>query len=74
MKGLSKALLGLPGIEALHLITHLHTVQTKTEYFVANYPAVFKGLGKLKEPYKIELEQGAIPYALSSPHRVPPPL
>ncbi len=74
MKGLSKALLGLPAIEALHLITRLHTVQTKTEDFVANYPAVFKGLGKLKEPYKIELEQGAIPYALSSPRRVPLPL
>lgn len=26
VKGLSKALLGLPGTEALHLITHLHTV------------------------------------------------
>ncbi len=74
VKGLSKALLGLPAIEALHLITRLHTVQTKTEDFVAHYPAVFKGLGKLKEPYKIELEQGAIPYALSSPRRVPLPL
>lgn len=31
VKGLSKALLGLPAIEALHLITRLHTVQTKTE-------------------------------------------
>lgn len=74
MKALSKALLGLPVIEALQLITRLHTVQTKVEDVVANYPTVFKGLGKLKEPYKIVLEQGAIPYALSSPHRVPLPL
>lgn len=74
MKGLSKALLGLQAIEALHPITRLYTLQTKTEDFVANYPAVFKGLRKLKEPYKIELEQGAIPFARSSPRKVPLPL
>lgn len=49
-------------------------MQNKVEDFVSNYPTVFKGSGKLKEPYKIVLEQGAIPYALSSPHRVPIPL
>ena len=42
--------------------------------FKALYPSVFQGLGKLKEPYHIELEQRAIPYALSTPQRVPRPL
>lgn len=38
------------------------------------YPDVFQGLGKLKEPYHVQLEQGAIPVALSAPQRVPLPL
>ncbi|KAJ8346510.1 hypothetical protein SKAU_G00279110 [Synaphobranchus kaupii] len=74
VSGLSRALLGLPAIEALQLIHRLHTVQVGQEDFRASYPAVFKGLGKLKEPYRIELEPGAVPFALSSPRRVPIPL
>ncbi|KAJ8356744.1 hypothetical protein SKAU_G00195380 [Synaphobranchus kaupii] len=72
--GLSKPLLGLPAIEALTLIQRLHTVQAQQESVKAQYPTVFSGLGKLKEPYKIELESGAVPYALSAPRRVPLPL
>ncbi|XP_056114034.1 uncharacterized protein K02A2.6-like [Rhinichthys klamathensis goyatoka] len=49
-------------------------VQARQEDFKAQYPTVFSGLGKFKEPYKIELEPGAVPYALSSPRRVPLPL
>ena len=72
--GLSKPLLGLPAIEALTLIQRLHTVQAQLENVKTQYPTVFSGLGKLKEPYKIELETGAVPYALSAPRRVPLPL
>lgn len=72
--GLSKPLLGLPAIEALTLIQRLHTVQEQQEDIIAEYPSVFSGLGKLKEPYKIELEPAAVPYALSSPRRVPLPM
>lgn len=71
---LSKPLLGLPAIEALILIWHLNTVQAQQEDVKAQYPTVFSGLGKLKEPYKIELEPDAVPYALSLPCRVPLPL
>lgn len=56
IKGLSKALLVLPAIESLHLITHLYTMQTKGADFVARNQTVFRGLGKLKEPFNIELE------------------
>lgn len=48
--GLSKPLLGLPAIEALTLIQRLHTVQERKEDILAEYPSVFSGLGKLKEP------------------------
>lgn len=74
VEGLAKPLLGLPAIEALGLIKRLHTVEAQQEDVKAQYPKVFSGLGKLKEPYKIELEPDAVPYALSSPRRVPLPL
>lgn len=71
--GLSKLLLGLPAKEALTLIQRLHTVHERHDAIRAKYPSVFSGLGKLKEPYTIELEPSAVSYALSSPHRVPLP-
>ena len=70
---LMRPLLGLPAIEALTLVKRVHTVQVG-EDFMKSYPMVFKGLGKLKDPYKIELEPGATPHALSAPRRVPLPL
>ncbi|RXN12418.1 Retrovirus-related Pol poly from transposon opus [Labeo rohita] len=72
--GLTQTLLGLPAIQAMRLVHRVNEVtQTDTD-FKALYPSVFQGLGKLKEPYHIELEQGAVPYALSTPRRVPLPL
>ena len=65
--GLTQPLLGLPAIVAMGLVHRVEevtttkrqetTVQTAAN-FKSTYPAVFKGLGKLKEPYHIELEQG----------------
>lgn len=71
---LSKPLLGLPAIKALRLIKRVHSVQAQQRDLKAQYPTVFSGLGNLKEPYEIKLEPGAVPYALSSPRRVPLPL
>ncbi|KAI2648260.1 hypothetical protein H4Q32_018307 [Labeo rohita] len=72
--GLAQPLLGLPAIQAMRLVHRVNEVtQTDTD-FKALYPSVFQGLGKLKEPYHTELEQGAVPYALSTPRRVPLPL
>lgn len=72
--GLSKPLLGLPAIEALHLIQRIEEVRDAQEDFKASYPTVFKGLGCLRGSYTIELERNATPYALSTPRRVPIPL
>ncbi|KAK7930380.1 hypothetical protein WMY93_006775 [Mugilogobius chulae] len=74
VSGLVQPLLSRPACEALGLVCRVDTViKTETD-FRAAYPDVFRGLGKLKDPYHIELEQGAIPVALSAPRRVPLPL
>ncbi|KAL6490042.1 hypothetical protein MHYP_G00003870 [Metynnis hypsauchen] len=73
--GLTRALLGLPAIETLNLVHRIDAVaQQNTPNLVAAYPSVFRGLGLLQEPYHIELEKDATPYALSTPRRVPLPL
>ena len=38
------------------------------------YPLLFEGLGKLEGEYKIELMEGAKPYALTTPRRIAIPL
>lgn len=74
VEGLTQPLLGLPAIEAMRLVHRVSEVtQTDTD-FKALYPSVFQGLGELKEQYHTELEEGVIPYALSTPRRVPLPL
>ncbi|KAL0148076.1 hypothetical protein M9458_056616 [Cirrhinus mrigala] len=52
------------------LVQCLYTVHERQDDIRTQYPSVFSGLGKLKEPYTIELEPSAVPYALSSPRRV----
>lgn len=41
---------------------------------VNQFPDVFRGLGKLKDNYVIDLKEDATPYALTTPRRVPIPL
>lgn len=74
VSGLAQPLLSRPGCDALGLVYRVDTVTETETDFRASYPDVFKDLGKLKEPYHIQLEQGAVPVALSAPQRVPLPL
>ena len=60
-------------MEALSLVKRVYTVQVG-EDIKHSYPTVFKGLGKLKDPYRIELDPNATPYALSAPRCVSLPL
>lgn len=73
VSGLLRPLLSRPACEALGLVYRVDAVGANTD-FRAAYPDVFRGLGKLKEPYHIELEEGATPVALSAPRRIPLPL
>ena len=38
------------------------------------FPDVFRGLGKLKDDYAINLREDTTPYALTTPRRIPIPL
>lgn len=73
VKKLSRCLLGLPAIEALGLVQRVNAVQTETDV-VKQFPKLFGGLGRLKEEYKIELQDDAKPCALTTPRHVAIPL
>ena len=72
VRNLSKALLGRPEIQALNVAVLIEPVQGG--YVVEQFPELFKGLGKLRDDYKIKLREGATPFALTTPRRVPIPL
>ena len=54
MKGLDKALVGHPAIQALNLVTCVYKVKKDyVENTLSLYPEIFKGLSKLKGNYII---------------------
>ena len=71
VRNLSRALLGRPAIQAFNVAVLIEPVQG--DYVVEQFPELFKGLGKLKDSYKIKLREGATPFALTTPRRVPIP-
>ena len=74
VKGLDLALVGLPAIEALNLVTKICNISTDKETIVSRFPKLFTGLGCLTEEYEIQLSKDAVPHALTTPRRVPLPL
>ena len=52
VRGLRKALLGRPAIEALRVIQQVEPVQASN--IVKQFPELFQGLGRLKDSYKIQ--------------------
>ena len=67
VKGLDLALVGLPAIEALSLVTRVNTISTSKENIVSKFPKLFTGLGYLTEEYNIQLNKDAVPYAPTTP-------
>ena len=65
VQNLSLALLGRPAIQALNVAVLIEPVQG--DNVVEQFPKLFKGLGKLKNSYKIKLREGATPFALTTP-------
>ena len=79
MKGLRSNLLGLPAIKALSLATRLDEATAEPKELSSagiheRFRKLFQGLGKLGESYEIRLKQGATPFALFTPRRIPLPL
>ena len=72
VRNLCRALLGKPAIEALNVVALVELIQKET--VIEQFPRVFKGLGRLKDSYKIEVKKDATPFALTTPRRVPIPL
>ena len=89
IRGAKKLLLGIPAIRRLGLIqeipdtftikaigsqpTQATTSNTK-EKITQQYPNLFRGLGKMAGEYTIQLKEGAQPFCLTSPRRIPIPL
>lgn len=74
IQGLKTNLLGLPAITSLQLLSRVNAATTGAHDIPANFPNLFSGLGNLGQPCKIQLKDGATPYALYTPRRVPIPL
>lgn len=73
--GLKFSLLGRPAIQALGLVARVDTVALDSvERVKEQFPALFKGLGKMEGEYKIELKADAKPFSISTPRRIPLPL
>ena len=71
-KHLQHNLLGLPAIQALHVLAQVDGISTPIP---EQYPTLFKGLGTFKgNSYTIQLKPDAKPFALFTPRNVPLPL
>lgn len=69
--GLHKALIGLPAIEALGLVSRVNNIVADTP---ARFPKLFDDLGCLPGEYTICLSDNAKPFAIATPRRVALPL
>ena len=74
VKQLHKQLLGRPAIEALGLAIRTGAVTTHSQGPWEEFPSLFKGLGKLNQPYTIKLHPDATPFSQSVVRRVAIPL
>ena len=74
IRGLRKALLGRPAIEALQVVQQVEPVQANKCNIVKIFPELFQGLGRLKDNYKIQIVPEAKPFALTTPRRIAVPL
>lgn len=77
---LARPLLGLLALTELWLVEQMEKIDTLEEKgdpgrkFKKKFPKVFTGLGRLEGDYRIWLRDNAVPYALTTPRRVPIPL
>ena len=61
IKGQQHALLSGSTCSRLGLVARLHNIAAAKPDFVKGFPTLFKGLGKLREPYSIKLRPGIQP-------------
>ncbi|UYV68534.1 K02A2.6-like [Cordylochernes scorpioides] len=77
VKGVARPLLSCRASEILGLVRRINIVEdhapTKLDPML-KFPKLFNGLGKIDIPYEIKLKEGAKPYSIYTPRRVPIPL
>ena len=69
-KNLEEPLLGGPAIKALKIFGKINTINESDRY-EKEFPRVFKDLVKLKNVYKIHLNETAQPFSIATPRRLP---
>ncbi|CAL8069840.1 unnamed protein product [Orchesella dallaii] len=77
VKGLERPLLGVRACEDLQLVMRMDSVESESLSHVKpteEFPELFTGLGRLDTPYTIKLSDGAKPFAVHAPRRIPIPL
>lgn len=73
IRGQHHALLSGSACLKLGLVARLHSLSKQPD-FTKEFPAIFKGLGKLREPYTIKLRPDAQPVSIYTARRVAHPL
>nr|XP_050025120.1 uncharacterized protein K02A2.6-like [Dermacentor andersoni] len=71
IQSLTVPLLGLPALQALHVVRFLDQLKTSK---ATQHAELFNGLGTLKDDYNIRLKPDAVSFSRSVPRRIPIPL
>ena len=74
IKGQQHALLSGSARSRLGLVARLYNVTPAKPDFVKEFPTLFKGLGKLSEPYSIKLRPGIQPMSIYTARKIAHPL
>ena len=74
VKNLDEPLLGEPAIKALKILGKIIAINNESHQYSKDFPRVFKGLGKLKNIYKIHLDETAQLFTIATPRRLPLPM
>ncbi|GFO18311.1 Zinc knuckle domain containing protein [Plakobranchus ocellatus] len=74
IQGQQHCLLSGSACARLGLVARLHSLTSGKADFIKEFPSLFKGLGKLKDPYTIKIHPGVQPSSINTPRKIPHPL
>ena len=74
VEGLRLPLVGRSAIMKLNLLSEVNAMSDTLEEVKTMFPELFNGLGLMKGEYRIKLQEGAKPFSITIPRRVPVPL
>ena len=65
VRDLQRALVGRPAIEGLDLVSRINSLDQNS--IPQKYPHIFQGLSTMEGEYHIQLRDGAVPFAQTTP-------